>query len=268
MIVTVTNMKGGVGKTTTSSLLAKYIAINSASPVVLIDMDPQGGASSLFLGNQKGVTTVYDALDEAFENGDPSELMHGSLQKPFEDINLFVIASDKRLNQMGTNGATNDLLAYAIECADFAANATVVIDTGTMPNLVAMGIYAADKVLIPMTMSRQTVRPTAATLGMVIRGKKELLGIFPVAAGKAQWEEKTLEAWSDRLEQLPGLSQVVGKVLQGMPSSKAIIRGGWVSGVFPKKMTPIFDNIYKELFGESALPVVMEQQENAEVLNG
>ena len=61
-VICVTNQKGGVGKTTSCVNIAAQIA-NKGKKVLMIDMDPQGNATSgLGIQKSKVKNTIYDVI--------------------------------------------------------------------------------------------------------------------------------------------------------------------------------------------------------------
>ena len=144
--IAICNQKGGVGKTTTAINLAAYLAL-SGKKILLIDMDPQGNATSGLGIDKHGIkTSIYDlVIDEI----DPKPII---LKTQVENLalipsNLSLTGAEVELvGIMGREYRLKKALSPLISDYDF-----ILIDCPPSLGLLTINaLTAADSVLIPL----------------------------------------------------------------------------------------------------------------------
>jgi chromosome partitioning protein len=175
-IIAVANQKGGVGKTTTAVNIAASLA-SDKRPVLLVDLDPQGNATSgLGLTKEHAVTT-YEVL-----RGDAS-IEQGIVQTRIDG--LYILAANSNLAAAEIDlvdmGRREFRLHQALEGVKYDY---VIIDCPPALGLLTINaLTAATDVLIPVQTEYYALEGLGQLLGTVQRVREatnprlDLLGV-------------------------------------------------------------------------------------------
>ncbi len=257
MVVAIASMKGGVGKSTLSAMIAKFIVEQRGTPVTVVDLDPQRGATILLLGaeyaKQQTGPGVYEIL-ESEQAGIPSaELVWQALKTSPYDSRIRVIPSDASLARLRGPETPRELLGVALRDFAWAPEETVIVDTSPEVTFCEMGIEAAEVVFVPLTMSHQSGVPTLNTMQAVVVAEKAIGGLVPTLVGSAKWQEWRVDSWRTALMESDLLKDYGIQVLPPVPFSHSIPSGKWRWGKLPRSCLPALDAMYASVFGEHAL---------------
>ncbi len=179
-IVSIVNQKGGVGKTTTSVNLAAYLA-HFGKAVLLVDLDPQGNATSGFGHNPSELAGTYEAIsgthlvkDLIIGTAHPGlSLLPGGPDLAGSSVELVTEFNRERKLETALAAVRNDY--------DY-----ILIDNAPSLGLLTInGLVASDSVLIPVqaeyyaleglgqlmhtiNLVRQHIKPELGIMGAVI----------------------------------------------------------------------------------------------------
>ena len=174
-VLTISNQKGGVGKTTTTVNMASALASLGAR-VLVIDLDPQGNASTaLGVPHTAEIPSVYDVLIDEFPLAD---IVQTSPESPnllcapstihLAGAEIELVSQVAREHRLRT--ALDDYLAASTERLDF-----VFIDCPPSLGLLTINAFtAAEELMIPIQCEYYALEGLSQLLGSVQMIQKHL----------------------------------------------------------------------------------------------
>ena len=167
MIISVTNQKGGVGKTVTSINLAAALGLEKKYRILLIDMDPQGHSSLCFLDDDSYTVNLYELF-----RGE-RKLADSIVQIKEEHFDLIPtgisLAKIERelISEVDGHFALKDLLEHVKSDYDI-----IIIDTPPALGMLTINcLVASDYIVIPIQASYLSLEGTEDLLDTIKRVK-------------------------------------------------------------------------------------------------
>jgi chromosome partitioning protein len=139
--ITITNQKGGVGKTTTAHSLAAGLKAKGYS-VLAVDLDPQGNLSYGY-STEQDKPTVYEVL-----KGEASalEAIQRTVNGDILPANILLSGADMEFTRTGREYLLTEALKPLQSLYDF-----IILDTPPALNILTINAFSAsDSLIIPM----------------------------------------------------------------------------------------------------------------------
>ncbi len=240
-VITVTNQKGGVGKTTTSINLAFYLA-KKGKKTLLIDFDPQGNATSgLGIDKRELKATMCDVM---LGEAELQEIIHQANQK---NKKFFIAPTIPELANVEVQMADMEdkfrILKKAIATVKDDYDYVIIDSPPSLSLLTVNGMIAADYLLLPvqtefyalegvaqllesMNLVRKATNPKLKLLGVLatMYDRRTALSSQVLAEIKRYFKDKVFETTiprNVRLAEAPSHGVAIGQYDRFSKGAKA-----------------------------------------------
>lgn len=264
-IVTIGNLKGGVGKTTTATQIAFNLAYTKHYKTLLVDLDPQSNSSTIMLKTKLNLDSKANVQADA------------SLMRAIQDENL----NEAKINIYHNRVDNLDLLASSTDFYNFPrfmeekfpsdykarikyfADLTkdlfdqydyIVIDTSpTISILTDCALYVSDWVLIVAQTQQQSLEGALTYLDYL---QHTVIEGLQAPKLKSAWILRVMLDKSSSLDQVViqditekfGEENILPTVVHAMSRLKRYGRTGITTGsYFDRKALKVYDNVTNEL---------------------
>lgn len=213
-IWTISNQKGGVGKTTTTVTLAGLLSGKNEN-TLMVDLDPHGSLSSYFGIDPETVdNSVYDLFHHA-ANKKPVDA--GMLVKETEFSRLSLIPASTALaaleRQLGSQHGMGLVLLHALNRLKEHYNYVLIDCPPMLGMLMVSAIAACDQLIIPVQteyLAIKGLQRMLRTLAMISRTLKSQL---PYLILPTMYDERTLASKQSLQQMRSSYSDKIGQLL-------------------------------------------------------
>ena len=175
-ITTITNQKGGVGKTTTAAALLSCLSQRGAR-VLGVDLDPQGSLGFSMGLDIEHCATIYDVFRGVEE---PSDVIRSTDVCDILPSNILLSAAELEFNKPGREFLLKAALSKVSDHYDY-----ILIDTPPALNILTVNAYvASDSLIIPMApevlslLGVSQIKETIESVRSYYNSRLQVLGIL------------------------------------------------------------------------------------------